>query len=67
MPRKSRAFFRNFKYTHEIFWGLFLGKTYAPEIPECSFHKFSVPCKFGGQTAIHFMSIYFDQLCPRIL
>jgi len=66
MPRKS-GLSSGIDYAHEIFRGLFSWKDYAPEIPECSFHKFSLPRKFRGQTAIHSVSVYFDQLCPRIL
>ena len=63
-PRKSGAFFRNLLCPRN-FSGAFFLERLCPEIPECSFHKFSVPRKFRGQTAIHFMSVYFDQLCPR--
>ena len=64
---KNRGLSLGTYYAHEIFGGLFSWKDYAPEIPECSFHKISVSWKFRGQTAIHFVSVYFDQLCPRIL
>jgi len=67
MPRKLGAFFRNLLCPQKFSGDFFSWKDYAPEIPECYFHKFSVPRKFCGQTAIHFVSIYFDQLCPLTL